>query len=165
MRCLAIARALGQAGWRTAFAVGPGTLDAVPGFDAGAEDARTVSPDAGAEALASAWPAGADLLALDHYGLEAGFEGACRPWAKRILAVDDLANRAHDADWLLDPTPGRDGDGYRGLVPSTCQVLAGAGFAPIRASFLRRRADSLARRAEGGAGGGELASARPPGPS
>lgn len=147
-RCLALADAFAGTGWRTAFAVGPGTKEVVPRLSAASAEVRTI--DGRPDTLASAWPEGADLLVVDHYGLDARFEHGCRPWAKRVLAIDDLADREHDADWLVDPTPGRKAELYRTRVPATCQIAAGARFAPIQPEFLRRREQALARRVQPG---------------
>lgn len=44
----------------------------------------------------------ADWIVVDHYGLDAEWEATMRPHASRLLVVDDLANRRHDCDALLD---------------------------------------------------------------
>lgn len=43
-----------------------------------------------------------DWLIVDHYGLDAAWEKILRPYAGKIMAIDDLANRPHDCDLLLD---------------------------------------------------------------
>ena len=43
----------------------------------------------------------ADLLIVDSYAIDEAWERRLRPYVSRILAVDDLANRTHDADVLL----------------------------------------------------------------
>jgi UDP-2,4-diacetamido-2,4,6-trideoxy-beta-L-altropyranose hydrolase len=82
---------------------------------------------------------GCDLLVVDHYGLDARFERACRPWAKTILVIDDLADRPHDCDILLDQTPGRQASDYASLVPGNCTVLAGSQFALLDPRFRQAR--------------------------
>jgi UDP-2,4-diacetamido-2,4,6-trideoxy-beta-L-altropyranose hydrolase len=105
------------------------------------------SPRAEAEpaALAANWPEGVTLI-VDHYGRDARFEAACRPWAARIVALDDLADRPHAADLLLDPTLGRDRADYRSLVPKSCALLLGPDYAPLRPEFAAARDAALARR-------------------
>lgn len=84
---------------------------------------------------------GADLLVIDNYALDARWESAMRRRAGRILAIDDLADRQHDADWLLDQNlvAGMHGR-YDGLVPSCCTKLLGPHYALLRPEFARYRA-------------------------
>lgn len=43
-----------------------------------------------------------DWLIVDHYALDARWERAMRPSVSRIMVIDDLADRGHDCDLLLD---------------------------------------------------------------
>ena len=96
--------------------------------------------------MAAALPRGCDLLVVDHYGRGAEFEAACRPWAACILVCDDLADRQHDCDLLLDPTLGRKATDYVPLTPRSCRMLLGPEFALLRPQFLAARPAALARR-------------------
>lgn len=89
---------------------------------------------------------GVDLLVVDHYGLERRWERALRSRASRIIAIDDLADRTHDADLLLDQNYGRQAGDYRGLVSPDCRILAGSRYALLRPEFSRHRPMALARR-------------------
>jgi UDP-2,4-diacetamido-2,4,6-trideoxy-beta-L-altropyranose hydrolase len=91
-----------------------------------------------------------DWVLVDHYGFDAVWEKAVRPVCERIAVIDDLANRAHDCDFLLDQTFGRPATDYRQLVPEACSVLTGSRFALLRPEFARERPASLARRQAGG---------------
>lgn len=147
MRCLTLARTLADEGWRCSFARRRDTLAQIPlpstaGLDVLALDAD----DNGAEALHHRWPDGVDILVVDHYDLDAEFERDCRCWAGRILAIDDLADRLHDADFLLDQTCGRRVLDYDGLVPAHCRLLLGADYALLRPEFAALRDQALARR-------------------
>jgi UDP-2,4-diacetamido-2,4,6-trideoxy-beta-L-altropyranose hydrolase len=95
--------------------------------------------------LAARLPQGCDLLAVDHYGRGHDFERACRRFARRILVIDDLADRRHDCDILLDQNAA-DESAYRSLTPPHCRRLLGPTFALLRADFARRRPAALARR-------------------
>jgi len=64
-----------------------------------------------------------------------------------ILAIDDLADRRHQTDFLLDQTPSRGAHDYDGLVPPGCVILLGARYALIRPPFAMRRT-ARARRAK-----------------
>lgn len=89
-----------------------------------------------------------DLLVVDNYRLDAEFETACRVWAHRILVIDDLANRPHDCDILIDQTAGRRAGDYTEFVGPNCLVLAGPDYGLLRPQFLGRRAEALARRSD-----------------
>jgi UDP-2,4-diacetamido-2,4,6-trideoxy-beta-L-altropyranose hydrolase len=81
----------------------------------------------------------ADWLVVDHYALDARWESAMRDHARRILVVDDLADRKHDCDALLDSNFGRKPSDYSELVPENCKVLAGSDKVLLRPEFVRPR--------------------------
>lgn len=94
-------------------------------------------------------PSAIDWLVVDHYALDARWEAAVRPQCRRLMVIDDLADRSHDCDLLLDQNLGREPQAYRGLVPAECKVLTGSTFALLRPEFSHLREYSLARRASG----------------
>lgn len=100
--------------------------------------ARAADARSSAQALADAtW----DWLVVDHYALDRTWESALRGSAKRILAIDDLADRDHDCDILLDQNHYADGKArYARKVPAACRVLLGPRYALLRAEFARLRA-------------------------
>lgn len=87
-----------------------------------------------------------DWLIVDHYALDAAWEGAIRPFVHRIMAIDDLADRPHDVDLLLDQNLGRLEGDYARWVPPACRLLLGAQYALLRPGFAQLRPQSLARR-------------------
>lgn len=87
-----------------------------------------------------------DWLITDHYALDARWESILRPVVGKIMVVDDLADRRHDCDLLLDQNLGRSAEAYAGLVPVGVPVLAGPNFALLRPEFAASRTASLARR-------------------
>lgn len=144
MRCLSLAGALERAGWSTAFAVLRGSEAVVPALHG--REVLLLDDPADVPALLRRWPDGVDLLVVDHYGLDARFEAACAGWAHRRLVLDDLADRPHDADMLLDQTHGRRPEDYRALVPAGCRMLIGPAFALLRPDFAALRPQALDRR-------------------
>ncbi len=44
----------------------------------------------------------ADWLVVDHYALDSAWEESLRPACRRLLVIDDLADRDHRCDLLLD---------------------------------------------------------------
>lgn len=87
-----------------------------------------------------------DWLIVDHYALDAHWEHSLRPACCRIMVIDDLADRPHDCDVLLDQNLGRSASDYAALVPGGCTVLAGPQYALLRPEFAALRPYSLARR-------------------
>src|SRR5690606_211919 len=74
-----------------------------------------------------------DWLVVDHYALDAQWESALRPLAGRILAIDDLANRKHDCDVLLDQILVANFERrYDGLVPENATRLLGPKYALLQ---------------------------------
>jgi UDP-2,4-diacetamido-2,4,6-trideoxy-beta-L-altropyranose hydrolase len=85
-------------------------------------------------------PAPVDWLVVDHYDLDKGWENLIRPYVKQIMVIDDLANRLHDCDLLLDQNLYISMETrYDGLVPSYCKRLLGPKYALLRAEFMEAR--------------------------
>lgn len=80
-----------------------------------------------------------DWLVVDSYRLAAPWEERLRAACGGIMVIDDLADRAHAGDLLLDATPGRAAATYDGLVEGRTDFLLGAGHALLRRQFARRR--------------------------
>ena len=89
-----------------------------------------------------------DWIVVDHYNLDVRWESAVRPCTKRILVIDDLADREHDCEILLDCVYGRTNDDYAKLVPAGCKLLLGTSYALLRPEFSKWRNYALDRRQE-----------------
>lgn len=87
-----------------------------------------------------------DWLIVDHYALDADWERALEPHYRQLMVIDDLADRPHACDLLLDQTFGRDAADYRALVPADCKLLCGSQYALLRPEFAALRTYSLQRR-------------------
>ena len=57
-----------------------------------------------------------DWLVLDHYAFDATWQTAALPAETRLMVIDDLADRRHRCDLLLDQNLGRQVSDYDGLV-------------------------------------------------
>lgn len=88
-----------------------------------------------------------DWLIVDHYALDARWERALAPHYRKLMVIDDLADRPHTCDVLLDQTFGRDAADYRAHVPADCRLLCGSQYALLRPEFAALRPYSLQRRA------------------
>jgi len=87
-----------------------------------------------------------DWLVVDHYALDAGWESVLRACCKQIMVINDLADRQHDCDLLLDQTLGRLEEDYAQLVSKNCTLLTGSQYALLRPEFAQLREVSLQRR-------------------
>lgn len=92
-----------------------------------------------------------DWLIVDHYALDGRWERVLRERVPRILAIDDLADRHHDCDMLLDQNLVLEMDSrYDGRVPPGCRMLLGPRYALLRAEFAQRRNSLMPRNGEVG---------------
>ena len=90
----------------------------------------------------------ADLLVVDNYDLDESYEKHFRKKIKKILVLDDLANRKHDCDIVVDQTYGREAHDYKNLVPGHCKILAGSDYVLLRKEFIEMRPKALQKRRE-----------------
>lgn len=150
MRCLTLAEALRERGALVHFICRAvprhlGGLIQAQGFGLSLLDAD-LTPAQDAVHTRAALASGCDLLLVDHYGLGADWEQALRPACRHLAAIDDLADRSHDVDLLVDQNLGRHADDYVSLLPSHARRLIGPAHALLRSDFAVARATSLARR-------------------
>ncbi len=152
MRCLTLADGLREKGATVSFVCrqAPGHLCdviAAAGFVVHrlpvADSSAQWRDDATQTAAAMGKGAAVDWLIVDHYGLDRSWESAMRPSARNILVIDDLADRAHACDVLLDQNYCTDLDRrYDSLVPDSCTKLLGPRFALLRSEFVSARPDA-----------------------
>ncbi|MBT5956057.1 MAG: UDP-2,4-diacetamido-2,4,6-trideoxy-beta-L-altropyranose hydrolase [Candidatus Marinimicrobia bacterium] len=77
-----------------------------------------------------------DWIVVDHYALDVRWESVVRVSCKKLMVIDDLADRQHDCDVLLDQNYYADMQTrYNGLVPEHCQLLLGPRYALLREEF------------------------------
>ncbi len=81
-----------------------------------------------------------DWLIVDHHQLDATWEATLKPVVQKLMVIDDLANRPHDCDVLLDQNyfPGMP-ERYQKLLPATADTLLGPSYALVRPDFLKHR--------------------------
>ena len=79
-------------------------------------------------------------LIIDNYEIDEEIEKMIRPYVKEIIVIDDLANRKHDCDLLLDQSFFiNNSDRYNEFVPEYCMRLFGPEYALLRREFLENR--------------------------
>jgi len=87
-----------------------------------------------------------DWMIVDHYAIDECWHKKIRSYVKRILVIDDLGDRKHDCDILLDQNLGATKEKYQELVPKECELLLGPEYALLRPEFVQWRERSLERR-------------------
>lgn len=146
-RCLALAAALSAKGASCIFAARdlPGNANAL--ITASGQSLVTLSPRAAeaeadaAEVAATMGRSQVDLVVVDHYALDGRWQDAFKPFARRCAVIDDLANRPHRCDTLIDVTPGANRMAlYDRLVPADALLLLGPRYAILRPEFRLLRA-------------------------
>jgi UDP-2,4-diacetamido-2,4,6-trideoxy-beta-L-altropyranose hydrolase len=82
----------------------------------------------------------ADWVVVDHYAIDYEWEEYVKEVVSRILVIDDLADRKHDCDILLDQNLYKDQPSrYYQKVPKSCQLLLGPTYALLRDEFIKEK--------------------------
>lgn len=88
------------------------------------------------------WGISPEWIVIDHYEIDRRWEAALRPSVQRIMVIDDLANRTHDCDLLLDQNLAPEmRTRYTDKVPAACRMLLGPRYAllqPLYGQLSRR---------------------------
>ncbi|ODN65482.1 UDP-2,4-diacetamido-2,4,6-trideoxy-beta-L-altropyranose hydrolase [Methylophaga muralis] len=91
-------------------------------------------------------------IIVDHYALDYRWESELRSSTEKIMVIDDLADRTHDCDLLLDQNLYSDmNQRYEGKILGSCRVLLGPRYALLRKQFqearsnLQKRSDKVER--------------------
>jgi len=77
-----------------------------------------------------------DWLIVDHYEIDKKWEKKGSSFVKNIFVIDDLANRPHLCDLLLDQNYYLRTQRYYGLTPENCILKLGPDYALLREEFL-----------------------------
>ena len=86
-----------------------------------------------------------DLLIVDHYGLDEHWEDILREYTRKLLVVDDLVDRRHKADLIVNPNyfgPEYSLSGKK-IMPSNVKALVGPRYAFLRSEYRSSRKSLL----------------------
>jgi len=78
-----------------------------------------------------------EWLIVDHYAIDYRWERKLRPHIKKIMVIDDLANRRHDCDLLLDQNYIHNEKRYDQLVAPDVIKLLGVRYVLLRKEFIK----------------------------
>ena len=87
-----------------------------------------------------------DWLITDHYGIDEDWQQDLKEHYNKLMVIDDLADRKHKCNILLDQNFGRQLQDYKGLVPKSCELLLGSQYSLLRPEFSKWRKYSIERR-------------------
>lgn len=99
-----------------------------------------------AEQVIKVIPENMDLLIVDSYALDEVWHKRLRSHTKKIMVIDDLANRKFDCDSLLNQNLGSKKTDYVDKVPNNCQLMLGCEYALLRPEFAQLRKKALEKR-------------------
>ena len=155
MRCLTLARALAERGAECAVVESRAAAPILRRFGWPAQTLLAISDArdlAGLVAYARHFADRfePDIVVIDHYGAGSGEEAALKRELRQVAVIDDLANRRHYCNLLLDPGYGRRSEAYRNLAPAHARILTGPAYAPVRPEFAAARQRAMSRRAKHG---------------
>jgi UDP-2,4-diacetamido-2,4,6-trideoxy-beta-L-altropyranose hydrolase len=132
MRDLALAAALADQGAECGFTVADYGRGLIARF--GPPGLGMFARGDGRDAILEAARAfGAEVVVLDDYGLDARQAAPLRAAGLKVVVIDDLADRVHACDLLVDPGHGRRAEDYAGKVPADCALALGPAYALVRA--------------------------------
>lgn len=81
-----------------------------------------------------------EWLVVDHYGIDARWERELAPFVGHIMVIDDLANRPHSCEVLLDQNLYQQmNQRYEHLIIDGCVTLLGPHYALLRDEFQQAR--------------------------
>ncbi|MBL4766389.1 MAG: UDP-2,4-diacetamido-2,4,6-trideoxy-beta-L-altropyranose hydrolase [Rhodobacteraceae bacterium] len=81
-----------------------------------------------------------DWLIVDHYELSSDWEEYMRRYTRRIMVIDDLENRPHDCDLLLDQNYRQSYEGrYSECVNNSCDLFMGPKYALLQHEYAEER--------------------------
>ena len=89
-----------------------------------------------AQSKVSAGDTAVDWLIVDHYSLDARWEKEMRSVCRQLMVIDDLADRPHDCDLLLDQNYYCNQEQrYQGVLPDHCVTILGPAYVLLRQEF------------------------------
>ncbi|WP_019153816.1 UDP-2,4-diacetamido-2,4,6-trideoxy-beta-L-altropyranose hydrolase [Robertmurraya massiliosenegalensis] len=136
MRCLTIAEAMKKKGHQVTF-----FMEVLPG------DLTSVVEGKGYPVVRNMQST--DICIIDHYQIDEEWEKYICPHVKKIVVIDDLANRRHECDVLIDQNVVPNFESrYDLLVPNDCKKLLGPNYLIMRDEFIAVRVKQRERTGE-----------------
>jgi UDP-2,4-diacetamido-2,4,6-trideoxy-beta-L-altropyranose hydrolase len=81
-----------------------------------------------------------DWLIVDHYSLGENWEKKLRPYIKKIMVIDDLVDRQHDCNFLLNQNYSKNNAKlYKGILPKSTTMFLGPKYAILGNEYVEAR--------------------------
>ncbi|EKP0261928.1 UDP-2,4-diacetamido-2,4,6-trideoxy-beta-L-altropyranose hydrolase [Aeromonas sobria] len=140
MRCLAIADRLKTAGAECHFLCHQLPTHLLPLLQSHQHHTLCALDDAGPlPTLHTEW------LVCDHYQIDRQIEQTLAMHCGQLLVIDDLADRPHHSQLLLDQGPLRSAANYQPLTPAGCRLLLGTDYALLRPAYRQLARQEVSR--------------------
>ena len=108
--------------------------------DEQAQDWLGDSLEADAQATVATFEGRPDWVVVDHYAVDKTWEATVKQHCERLMVIDDLADRKHACDLLLDQNEMINRDArYQGLAPEACKKLLGPRYALLNPLYKQYR--------------------------
>ena len=135
VRSFNLATAFAANGWHIRMLASRGAYETASPFLDGVFEYVEASYPADSQRMFDAL-AESDLAVIDSYVVDEAFESRLRSAGKRLLVIEDLADRRHHCSALLNLAPGPN---QAELVPEDCRLFLGPAFAPIALKIRKMR--------------------------
>lgn len=74
-------------------------------------------------------------IIVDNYEIDSNWENLLRTKAKKLVVIDDLANKNHNCHILINQVYGSEPSLYKGLINDSCQLFLGSKYIFLRPQF------------------------------
>ena len=89
------------------------------------------------------YPTKPSWLVIDHYKINIQWEVSVKPYVSNIFVIDDLADRSHDCDVILNSNLYSTNDIYNELIPSDCKKFIGPYYSLLGDQYRQYRESKL----------------------
>ncbi len=79
------------------------------------------------------------IIIVDHYEIEESWEKLVKKYTSKLTVIDDLAQKRHHCDILINQVLGVKASKYKNLVPKNCKLFLGTKYIMIHPQFILER--------------------------
>lgn len=149
MRCITLATEMCRQGWQCIFVCEAGSTEYCHFLKNSQHDVieyENINASGLQNIVKDTVGRSADLFIVDHYSIGFAFEAELQQSGAKLMVIDDLCDRPHSCDFLLDQTFDRDADEYKKYVQNNSKIVTGSSFTLVRHEFSMLRAETFGNR-------------------